>query len=540
MDPNLSEFIDSDTPKLNPDLANGLAVKHFRGVESYIDGIWRSAAKGFPEELKYLGYKRINPYEEADKTRRKIGKSNRRAFDMAPSYITMYKYMLSFNGDEKDLHRYLYLPYVGEAGQIMLSGARFTISPVLIDKVISVGESSIFVRLLRDKLTFKRVIQHFQINGLRETVQIPWSMIYHKNAKMKALRNNIKAQCVLAHYLFCKYGFTKTFEMFAQCRPIVGGAEINANSYPPDQWAICTTNGIPPRGTRRGYWEAPQVRVAVRKEELTPMVKSLIAGFFYVADHFPNRIQPNFVDSERLWKILLGQIIFSSDIHEGKLHDDIHDHIQSLNDYVDNYIIVKLRELKRLSREITDIYQLFAEIIENINHWLITEKSEVNSMYNKELSILYFVLYEITKNIFLFSFKLKAAAKKQLTINEVKNALNTTIKPGLIYNITRKHGEVTTTSSSGDNKALKITSILVPQSGSTRQGPSRDRAILTDSSKYLHESIAEFGGYLNQPKSNPTGRARLNLCAHLDSGENLVPNPKFEPIWAEVREYIKR
>ena len=87
--------------------------------------------------------------------------------------------------------------------------------------------------------------------------------------------------------------------------------------------------------------------------------------------------------------------------------------------------------------------------------------------------------------------------------------MNMTLRTGLIYSITKNHGEVSTISVSGDNKAFKITSLLVPQSGSNRQGSRKDRAVLNDPSKRLHVSVAEIGGYLNLPKSQPDGRARL-------------------------------
>lgn len=538
MDPILARIVDDDTPKLNPYLANGIACEHLKYAEEYIHDIIKSVSRGFPEGLEYLGLKRISPYEEYDETRRKVGKSNRKVFDLAPSHIYMVRLMFRFKGEEVGLHRHIYLPFVGDGGSITLGGSRFNISPVLADKVISVGVSNIFVRLLRDRLTFERLTQHFQINGRRETVQIPWGAIYHKNQKMKSIKPLVKAECMLAHYLFAKYGFEKTFEMFTNTKPIVGGQEINANTYNEEEWAICTTNGLAPRGVGRGFWKASNIHIAIRKEELTPMVKSLIAGFFYVADHFPSQLKAEWVNDVRHWKILMGQIIFSGVLHHGKLHDDIDDHIQSLDEYVDNFIIQKLKKLKRLRTEVTDIWQLFAVVIENYNDWLLNATDEVNTMYDKELSVLYYVLYEITSNIFKLYFKLKAASKKQLTINEVRVAFTATLKPGLIYSIRRGHGEVTTISSSGDNKAFKITSIVTPQSGSTKQNSKKDRTALSDPSKRLHSSVAAIGGYLFLPKSDPSGRARLNLAQKLENLENVIRDPAHTEDLNEVQELL--
>lgn len=538
MDKELARLVDLHTPKINPAIGNGLAVEHMRHTEMYLDQVFRAAAKGFPAGLEYVRYERCTPEEEFEENTKV--KTNKRVFDVARSDLYMVKYMFSFNGVMLP-PRYLFLPFVSDAGTITLGGSRFNISPILSDRVISIGVDNIFVRLLRDRLTFERMPQHYMEDGVRKTVMVPWSMIYHKNAKMKKLPPTVKnVNCTLAHYLFCKYGFTDAFMKFANCAPVVGGAEINPNTYPPEEWYICQSTQVKPKGVGRGYYQPTGVRIAVRKSEMTPTVRSMIGGFFYVADHFPDRIRPEYVESKRLWMILMGHILFSGSIPEGKLHDDIADHISSLDEYLDALVITKIKDAYGWS--VSDVYELFAMIISNFNEWVITAKDKVASMYDKELSILYYVLFDITGAIFKLYFKLKAASKppKELTAKEITNQMNLTLRTGLIFSITKGHGEISTVSVPGDNKAFKVTSLLVPQGNSSKLSSRKDRAVLSDPAKRLHASIAEVGGYSNLPKSQPDGRARLNPHAQVDYRHVIKRNPARVELLDEVQRKIGR
>lgn len=534
MDPNLIPLLEHDTPTINPIIAQGLACEHFKHLEDYVNEVFKSAAIGFPEGLHYMGYQRCTPNEEYAVVTKKKG--TRQSYDVARSDLYMVKYFFRYKGEPLE-PRYLYLPYISDAGCITISGSRFNISPVLSDRVISVGISNIFVRLLRDKLTFERMGQHFMMNGKRETVQVTWATIYHKNAKMKKLKPTVKANCTMMHYLLCKYGFTDTFMKFGHCKPIVGGAEINQNTYPEDEWVICTSTQVKPKGVGRLFYEPTNIRVAVRNEDMTPMVRNMIGGFFYIADHFPARVLPEYVDSQRIWMILLGHIIFSGTISEGKLYDDIEDHIASLDEYLDGIVVQKLREIGVV---VDDIYQLFAIMVEKFNDWLLVGTDKVSSIYDKELSILYFILYEISSSIFNLYFRLKAASKKELTAKEIVTTMNMTLKTGLIFSITKNHREVTTVSSPGDNKAFKITSLMIPQSNLSRKSNSKSNSVLNNPSDRLHVSIAEVGSYSHLPKSNPVGKSRVNPCLQIDGKGVILRNPARKEMLDKVQEMIKR
>lgn len=535
MDKRLRRLIAEDTPKVNPAVVNGIATKAIPAAEEYIDTVFRSTMKASLYGLEYIGCERCTPIEEFNEATRKRG--TRRQFDIARSDIYLMRYNFRYNGKELP-PRYLYLPFVSQAGTIILSGSRYLVSPVLNDKVFSIGHSNIFVRLLRDKLNIEREPHTVVIDGSRETVQIVWSLIYHRVGSMKRLRATTKAKCSLVHYLLAKYGFKEMMQRFGNCDAVIGSGEINPEAYPVEEYVIIESTQIKPKGFGRGYYRPSQLRVAIPRAQYNEHVKNLVCGFFYVVDHFPDRIKSSWVDNTRLWIILMGHILFSGTISEQKLFEDVSDHFESLDEYIDAVVQAKLKDI---GHEISDIYQLFDLIIANFNTWILTAADDINSMYGKELEVLYYVLYKTTSDIVKLHFKLKAASKKrELSEKEVISIMNMFLRQRGIFNITKSHVGVSTESYSGDNKFFKITSILVPQSTSNRMSGKKERAALISPANRLSASIAEVGGYANLPKAEPTGRTRINPHVMLDDRDGILRNDKFRDLLDDVERRIRR
>jgi hypothetical protein len=545
VDAELCRVIDANQPKLNPDICNGYAAHQMTEIETvkYIDRVFRSAAADFPEGLTYEGCRPCTPLEEFNEATKKKG-NNKRTLDVAESHVFLMKYFFRYKGEE--IIRFIYLPFVGPGGTIKMSGSHFHISPVLSDRVISIGMSSVFVRLQRDVITFERLMYNIVANNRREQLNVAHALIYHKDAKDKKARLPVKMTTTMAHYLFCRYGLMKAFEMFANCKPIIGGPELRDEDYPQDQWVVCASTQLKPKGCGKGLYEPSKIKLVVRREDWERgIVKNLIAGFFYVVDHFPTRIKPEYInetdkrymDNRSTWISLMGTALFGDHIHEGVLRDKIESHLRSLDEYVDNIVLSKLQEI---NLPMTNIYQIMAYIVENISDMLFKAKGRVNSMYDKELSVIYFVMKDITSEIFKMYFKLKAASKKELTKNDINERMNKTISSGKIFSITRQHPEVTTVSSSGDNMALKMTISLIPQSGSSKQTRSRDQVVVDDPAIFLHASFVEIGGYSNQPKSDPIGHARINPWVKTNPNGLVLRDPRFFDLMEDFQAKVQR
>jgi len=529
-----AKLLDAYTPKANPDVMNGLACLYMKKAEEYVNAIFKSASRSFPAGLTYDGYERCTPYEEfAEIT--KI-KNNKRSIDLAKSDIYLVKYKFSYNGDPIP-DRFIYLPFVNEAGIFSLGGAMFHITPVLSDKVISPGIDNIFVRLLRDKIIFKRCYHSLIIDGIRETTHVVWSQIYRRPRDNKKVPVTTKALTTIAHYIFAKYGFSKTFEKYAGFVPIVGEEDINETTYPKDKWIICESSQVKPKTFISDFYTPSNLRLAIPKHKWNSITKSLVVGFYYIVDHFPTRFKPNYLDNIALWKILLGHIVFSGLYGENRLHESINEHFISLDDYVDSIVIEKLKEN---NYHINDFYDLLALIIENFNVFIL-DNANSSSIYGKNLEVLYYMLYDITSGIFRINFKLsKQATKRPITKEDIIKIFNKNLTIGAVYSLASGKIITESVSYSGDHKYPKITSKMTEQEGLPGASRGKSKRVTVDESKYIDVSKAEAGSLLFISKSNPAPTSRINPYIHIDlTTGTILSNPEFDEIRNETTALLK-
>lgn len=529
------QLTNANTPKANKAIMEGLATTYMPLAESYVHTVFLSASKSFPQGLEYIGYERCSTAEEFNEITRT--KNNKRTYDLALSNLYLVKYFFRFQ--DKDLPpKFLYLPYVLDGGIINLGGSCYHLSPILMDKVISPGINSIFVRLLRDKVNFERCYHSMVIGGRRETVQIVWSRIYRKSLEIRKVPLTTKANTCVVHYLLAKYGFEGMFQKFAGFVPIIGEDEINIDTYPKDKYVICESVQVRPKTCLGEFYSPTHIRIAVPKEHWNDFTQALIAGFYYTVDHFPNRVKPAFVNNQKLWMILLGHIIFSGIFGEGKLYEGIQEHFNSLDEYVDNIIIKKLEEI---NHSISDFYDLLALILRNFNDWVATAAESMISLYGKSLDVLYYALFDLTSAIFRTNFRLnKLATKKQLSQTEIIETMNRHLKMGAIYGLTRNNIAVSSVSYSGDNKYPKITSVIAQQQSTSGATRGRRTRTVVDATKRIHTSMIEAGSVLFLSKSNPTPAVRANMYMELDVNTGTIqPKQKFEHIRNRTESMLK-
>lgn len=544
MDRELARLIDLDTPKLNPSLASGLAVKATEDAVEYIDAAFRAAS--FPDFITYEGYRPCSPTEEFEKvTNKNITKKekqrSKRYFSVDQSDMYLVAFNFKFQGKMLPPH-YIYIPFVSEGGYIHIRGSRFQVSPVLADRIISVGKDNVFIRLLKARLTFKRLPYHVMRNDRQAMVQLIYSdNIHNAAANRKAKGVSIKRSS-LGHYLFARYGLAEAFLRFAQCTPVVGGVEVNRNVYNEDEWVIFTSRRIPPQGTpKKAPYTPTTLRLAVRRTEMNPMVEQLAVCLFYLADRFPQRVVPEYLNHTNLWRILLGQIILPDVKGEGTLQFRMDSHISSLDKYIDGFT---RKKMEKEGTPITDIYQMFALVMERFNHWIIDGAKKLSSMYDKELSVKYYMLNGIVVRINHFAFNMSAPQKKPLTAEMVIDRLGKIIKRHTAFKITSGHGEVSTSGYPGDNKAFNATTRLVPQAKANiipQKGKKKGGGVsMKDPMHYLHVSVAEVGGYSSMTKSEGYGRDILNPHVSTDADNNVLRNPERRDLLDSVQVLVDR
>lgn len=537
MDKQLFELVSQSLPAFNDAIVDGLAVHQLKFVEAYVDRIMRTAEVDFPPELKYLGFKRCTPQEEFTEITRRL--SSQSTFELAPSDLFMVKYFFSFKGEELE-PQCIYLPFVMPGGLIRIRGSLFNISPVLADKAISVGTDSIFIPLNRDKLTFERQTQHFYRDGERETVYVIYSLIYHQSAAIKKAANRafVKGDTTLGHYLFAKYGVTRTFAEFANTTIHVGLEDtINAIDYPKEEWVICSSIQIKPRKVREKFYTPSNIRLAIPRANYNLTTASLIGSFFYIVDLFPNRVHPEYIDEQRLWMVLMGHLLFGNEVGEGKLYEDIAAHLKSMDGHLD---IESKKNLQEDGVYCEDLYGLMMHIIETFSHRVTQSSFQVASLYDKRLMVLRYVLYNLIKAINNFMFKVTSSKKTPLLKADILKLMRFTLKHDLVMGINRKHGEVSSASSPGDNKYFKITSQVVLQTDSSG-GRGNPVTASNDPGKLLSASIAEVGSFSTMSKSEPTGRNKINPFVKVNLSDGLIlRNPETKLLLDSVQNQLQK
>lgn len=510
MDSYLFQKVTEVMPKFNPLIAEGVAVSQMKLVEKYIDHVWRCAAKSFPAGLEYIGLTRCTPEEEyreiADVSRNgvKPKRNGRSKLEIAPSDFYLIMIHLRFEGQDLP-PRPLYLPFVGQAGTIRIRGPLYCISPVLADPAFSLAKADgIFIPFTRDKLTFQRQHYQFLANHEMQSTYVVWSAI-HNHANNQSKKSGVTS--CLAHYLFAKYGLQETYRRFVGTEIVVGMGEVCEENYDPKEWVICESLGLLPRGYQKKVYIPSKIRIAIKKSEYTPLAALITAGFFYVVDHFPNRFVPEHCADPFFWRILLGRVIFTDEEHEGKLSIGIDAHMQSIDEYVDD--LVK-EMLSSVDVHVNDIYEFFIYVMQNISTIIIN--ADPSSSYGKRLMVLRYVCFDVVKAIFSFTYELRNAGKKGLSMQSVRQSLGKHLNRDLVLSsLSTKHAEVQNISSPGDSTILKFTSNLVLQTDATGQPQARrGKGNSKDPSKLLHVSVAEVGSYANLPKADPTGQNKAN------------------------------
>lgn len=546
MDARLFRHIQSKCPEMNPLITRGIAYHQLRHVEAYVDRIIRCAEPGFPQGLRYVGPQRCNPYEEYFTVTMKSTKANKMHYELLRSDVYLVKYIFEYTGPDGVTEElkpvYLYLPFVSEAGLITIRGSQFVISPVLADKAISVLEDSIFVPLNRDKLTFRRQTHCYMQDSQRVSVGVVWCNMYHEARKRPGspvTSRTVNANAALAHYLFCKYGVTHAFKhLTGQNVDVVVGDSLNITRerFPESDWHICSSTQVKPVGYRGKFRMPTTVLLAIRRVDMNHLTSSLIAGFFYVADRFPERVLAEYVDDPTLWRALTGQIIFGDDMPAGQMLNKIDDHMVSLDAYVDGMVREWLAEDHV---HVNDLYGLLVHIIETFSSRIAESGNSIASMYGKRLMVMRYVLLDVIKSVFKTLYALQNAAKKRITKDDINKRLQDNMKFRTIIRINNKHSEVASVSSPSSCMAFKITSNVVLQSSISNSGNGA-KTLTIDSSKNLHASIAEAGQYNNLPKGEPTGRNRLNPFATLGEDWSILRNPELIPLLDSIQEDFQR
>ena len=522
-------------PKVNTDIMNGLTVPQMQFFEKSIDEMWKTVAKDFPPPLKYRGYHVCQPDEEfINEPRQKRG--SRPEVDVAPNDIYMTKYLFDFidkDGVVEKISFYMFLPFVREAGTLMLSGARYVISPMLGDVVLSYENGKVFCQFSRAKFHIHNVMHTLMIDDTVSSFNIPWARLYNLSTSKETIRIS------LLHYMLAKYGLRGTFKKFMPKVPVLFFDEApDPEQYPADQWVTIKSH----KPTIKPFYGGTNVVVLAKRSEWEAAPfwsKTMMASLYYILDRFGSggaaiwggemRAAEKWSEDTTHWRLLMGLILWERTKNPAIIVEDIHKHISSLDRYIDDMVRPRAQRIGFTGR---DLYDFFAMCVECWEDWALNWYKKSAPVYDKELNVLYQVNNKIMQAIFKFYFDLEnEVAKAPITADTVRKLLKDKIKTRMIFHIRKdSNSYVTPIAYSGDNKFCKITATVVPQKGNSAGGDGAGAA-----SVRLHASIGEVTSALNLTKKESTGLTRFNPYVQLDNLMYVRRNPNVSWLTDKVQ-----
>jgi hypothetical protein len=551
----LRQLVETKTPQLNPLLAQGLASTDVRHPMEYIDATLKDAAKGFPKGVTYDGYRYLSPNEEFHQVAAPMSevnghkqKAEPKMVDLRRNDMRMVELMFSYNGKRLE-PRYMQIPYSEQYGLIYISGSRWAINPVLADSFPSISKNTVFVRLLKAKITFRRLHAMVLVDGQQRAAPVVHGAVFNDKESDQAREerratSEVSLKSSMVHYLMIKYGFTQTCERYLKLkvgRDIIPIDAEEAIGVDLNEWVIYSLPANRPRTySRNAIYVAPPLAIMVKRAKNTDFVFSMMAGVLYIASHFSSRINKDTLDQQAIWSHTFGYTLFGTNSSIGVSLNKVKAHIESLDAYLESGFI---SDIKVLGYEIENIYDLFALVIEKFDYWLNISTDTISSVYGKQLQARYYACYDITYAIYRAYFTLislfKKSADRVITENDINKVLREHLKRGTAYKITSgQHGaEITNANAVGDNYIFNITSNLVRQALTSPRRSRREDQSGAD--QQLDASIAQACGYANLPKADTSGRAKLNLDLMIGPDRKIYPNPKFKDLIDKTQKVLR-
>lgn len=531
-------------PQFNAVLLNGLATEHLKKAIHMVDQQLREISATFPEGFVYEHIKYCTPEQEYEYMCRKH--SNSSVLEISKSTVRLAHIQFSYFGKLQE-PKPLYLPYANPGGLFILRDSVYSISPVLADDTISIGDGEVYVPLNGTRLLSSRLQYEFRMNNEPYTALVPYSKVYNRSAKGKESKAkstvNVTAETCLVHYLLCRYGLVRTIEQYLGWSPIIGRVRDLENQLDTSQWIIFKPNGVRPRTLKTRMYQPADFAIAMPVDQFTPVSVGYIASIFYIIDHFPERVLVEYIGLEHevnLWRTLLGFMIFGDENGEIVLLKRVNTHI---NVWLDKYLDDSVRlGLRQQNIRCNTIYDLMDNIVEILCTQVCQGANIEADLSGKKLMVLRYLMLDVVKTINNFRFALGSKSgeqsKKILTEKDIARLIRDKLNTEAIFDANKKHGEVTSVQYPGDNMVFKITSNVTAQSDATGGGGSND---LNDPSRQAHASQLHVCAFNNITKSDPSGRSKLRPTLKL--GEDLstvIHDPKEVPLIDEVQSKIAR
>lgn len=538
-----TQMLDDNVPRFNKYVVDGIVKHELKKMPEFVDTIFRSSTKSFSEgvDIVYEGYRMVSPEEEF--TRQFTKSASKKAYDIAQSDV--YPLCFIFRHKHDIIEKVLLMPYARKGNLMSISGSEKVIIPVLSDSIISPSEQQAFVRLYKDKITFKSEPHNFIYNGDTRTSNNIWVVILKDEVKGMGLGDASIPPAAL--YLLGKYGFKETvLKYFNREMAYIDGPEVReddvllvyGDTTPyKDEYNIYSSRGVkPPKLAIVENYIPHDVSICVRKNiKETAFIKNFIFGLLYSLDILPGygkeiaeAVSDNDLDIElSRWRIVLGTITYKKTKTLVKVMDDTRELFIALDNYIDGTII---RRLSTVGIIVKDFYDLVYEILRRYDDWSLKAKEYNMDVNNRHIDVLYYMGYpyieKINRAIYSVNKRNKKARQqnKNITLKEIMSLIGKELKQPLIYSVVKSaepHFNVKTADAYNSSVYLSTTSLLEDQGCAKGVLIARDNRMPTHC-KFLNAHAMFFGSVLYLSKSKPSINFRINPFVVLDKDTGKI------------------
>lgn len=542
----MRKIMDNNVPKFSKAVVDGTVKDVFETLPVYLDKVLHSSIRSLNKnvKLKYNGYSYVDPEEDFHSNY--LNTSSKNPFDLAHSDVYPLKFHFEYNG--VPFEKVILLPYGRKGNIMMMSGTKYVVVPVLSDTVISPEAHQVFVRLLKDKLTFRNNSFNVIYNGEQTNGLLIWVEIMKNTAKSGDLGKPLAS---IGLYLLGKYGFKGVIEKYFK-KELKG--LMNRDLRPDDviiqmedSEELRKTHNVfestkirPPEVKTPGQYIGHDVKIFINKDiPETSFIKNFIYGLIHSLDTLPAEapeimeyIKTGNVEDETFkWKMILGTIAYKGSFSTIRISADIKEHFNSVEYYVDS--IIK-DQLKEISIYVDDFFDLLYYILKKYSEWTLSAKYYNSDIRNRYIDIKYYICYEIiigfNKVILSLNKRMQKAQDQEKTIreNEIFKIFQEDFKKNAIYSLVKSsipHLNIIGADSTTDLMYPKCTSCLEDQSrgdGVKRSSTPR----FPEAARFIHGSDVLLGSILYLGKLVPSGRFKSNVYMNYNINTGRIHIPK--------------
>ncbi len=520
-------------------LLNSFATKEMSKTMEYLSGIFSSIFNKEDSTLRFVTMEMLKPEEVIA-----YHKLKNISWEITVSDLYWVKITFEYNGDV--IEHYMLYPFSKQGGLMTVAdNNRWSIMPLLSDKIISPNNSSIFIRLLRIKMKFSR-LNHICMKKehgapVAQTLMrsIQETFIYKAESKARVPNNG---KPTIIHYLLTTFGFKKTM------KKILGhGAKVihrkDVDKYDNSKYVIYHSTGRKPSNRRLKIatkttaihpdYIGSELAIVVPKKSIKDekLLDSVIVGMFYIIDVLPETTVEDMEDLN-YWVYTLGLLSMGAkndDIIISNIVTHIKSKIQDVDDYMKKRIYEEFKDYLNVDIENDGIFALFIAVVRNFDIWTGMSNVITATAYDKKFDVLYFLYYDITVNINRLHLDLTRKENKKGGIPLERKAVITAISGILNYKVAYGiHKNQTTcsmTDYTSDNYALKITNQIGLQVNTKAMGQAGGKnGSVVDPTTLLDESHVVAGTLSGVSKSHLSPLITPNFYIQVDPKTKTVIN----------------